>query len=136
MTAALPERDLLRQRDGARDGKPSGRFAYAYEALQQEILDGRYAPGERLTEAELVLALQVSRSTLRGVLVQLHNEGYLTLEPNRGARVRSFSPAEAVEILEVRETLEAMAASLAATLARPDELGMMDVSVADMAARD
>jgi DNA-binding GntR family transcriptional regulator len=119
--------------DQPEGAEQTSRFARAYEGLRRAILEGTHRPGERLTEVELVRELQVSRSTLRAAFVRLQNEGYLVLEPNRGARVRSFTPEEASEILQVRETLEGMAAGLAALNAQDHELDELEVMVSEMA---
>jgi DNA-binding GntR family transcriptional regulator len=125
--------DSAADHEVAATGKPMSRIAHAYEAVQEAIVEGRYKPDERLTEIGLAQSLGVSRSTLRAALVRLHYEGYLTLEPNRGAKVRAFTPTEAIEILQVRETLEAMAASLAAVNAFEDELAVLESIVVRMA---
>ena len=112
--------------------RPS-RYQDAYERLKTAILEGRRKPGERLTEVELAQSLRVSRTTVRAVLVRLHNEGVLRLEQNRGATVRAFSTSEAIEILEVRESLEAMAAGLAASRAESEDLELLESLAAQMA---
>lgn len=98
------------------------RFESAYERLKAAITDGAYTPNQRLVELDVAATLEVSRATARAVLARLRQEGYVQIEPNRGARVRSFSIEEAVRILEVREVLEGLAASLAAQHATDDHL--------------
>jgi DNA-binding GntR family transcriptional regulator len=49
------------------------------------------------------------------VLARLASEGLVVLEPNRGARVRSFGVEEAKDVLRVREAIEGVVAALAAT---------------------
>jgi DNA-binding GntR family transcriptional regulator len=115
-------------------------FVRARNSLLLLIGDGTFAPDERLTEAELVNSLGVSRSTVRLVLTDLSKDGYVVLERNRGARVRSFSVEESIEILQVRERLEGMAAGLAAERATPEGVATLESVVAEMelvaAARD
>jgi DNA-binding GntR family transcriptional regulator len=115
------------------NGQPSSQFHRANEALREWILAGKVAPNEHLTEIDLAQALEVSRTTVRAVLLDLKNEGFVTLEPNRGARVRSFGPEEAREILMVRERLEGIAAGLAAENVLPEELDAFDDVIARMA---
>jgi DNA-binding GntR family transcriptional regulator len=64
----------------------------------------------------------VSRSTMRAVLVRLAQEGYVTSEVNRGVRTRSFTAEEAADILEARETLESALAGKAAERATDEEI--------------
>ncbi|WP_379517339.1 GntR family transcriptional regulator [Nonomuraea insulae] len=98
------------------------RHSQAYEGLRSLLLSGSIEPGTRLTEAELTGMFNVSRSTLRAVLVQLAQEGYVTSEVNRGVRTRSFSVEEALDILEARETLESALAGKAAERATEEEI--------------
>ncbi|MBI3709515.1 MAG: GntR family transcriptional regulator [Proteobacteria bacterium] len=104
----------------------ASRFESAHRLLKSDIMSGAYSPNQHLVEAALTGALGVSRATVRLVLTRLHEEGLIDIEPNRGARVRAVSIAEAVEVLQVREVLEGLAASLAATrasTAQIEELG-------------
>jgi DNA-binding GntR family transcriptional regulator len=90
------------------------RFEAAYQQLRQMLLDRRYLPKERLVEADLVDVLGVSRSTVRGVLIRLEQEGLVELEPNRGAHVSTLTFDEAVQLFEIREVLEGLIARIAA----------------------
>ena len=96
------------------NGQPQSQFHRALATLRERILTGEVAPNHHLIEVDLAQSLKVSRTTIRAVLLDLNKEGFVTLEPNRGARVRSFTPEEAREILIVRERLEGIAAGLAA----------------------
>ncbi|MBB5967363.1 FCD domain-containing protein [Planomonospora venezuelensis] len=94
----------------------------AYEGLRSLLLSGSLTPGTRLTEAELTKKFNVSRSTMRSVLVRLTQEGYVTSEVNRGVRTRYFSVEEALDILEAREVLESALAGKAAERATEEEI--------------
>lgn len=98
------------------------RYSQAYDGLRSLLLSGSIPPNTRLTEADLTKKFNVSRGTMRSVLVRLAQEGYVTSEVNRGVRTRSFSPEEADDILEARETLEAALAGKAAERATPEEI--------------
>ena len=76
-------------------------------------------PNERLIESDLIDSLGVSRAAVRIILAQLENEGLVVREPNRGARVRMVSEAEAIEITQTRAALESLVAQQAALSARP-----------------
>ncbi len=86
----------------------------AYEQIKQKILDGEYAPAQRLIEATLSQELGVSRHKVRAALDRLHSDGLVHIEPNRGATVMSLELPEVLDILMAREVLEAGVASLAA----------------------
>jgi DNA-binding GntR family transcriptional regulator len=115
-------------RDGP-DEASASRHEQAYDSLVALLLSGRYAPNTRLTEAELTQLLNVSRGTIRSVLVRLTQEGYVTSEVNRGVRTRLFSAEDAAEILETREILESALAAKAAERATPDELADLTATV-------
>lgn len=84
------------------------------EAITDGVKDGRYAPGQRLVEADLTAELGVSRGPLREALGRLAAEGVLDLEPYRGAVVRRLTREDVEDLFSVREVLEGEAARLAA----------------------
>lgn len=93
--------------------------------LREAILAGEFVPRQRLVEADLSERFDVSRAAARAALLTLTSEGLVERLPNRGARVRSISVEEAVEIAEARLALEPLAARKAAerlTDADADEL--------------
>jgi Mn-dependent DtxR family transcriptional regulator len=71
---------------------------------------------------DLTQRFGVSRSTMRAVLVQLAQEGYVTSEVNRGVRTRDLTVEEALDILKTRETLESDLAGKAAERATEEEI--------------
>jgi DNA-binding GntR family transcriptional regulator len=104
---------------GPQAGEPARTHALA--ALRQAILTGDVAPGQRLVEEELASLLGVTRASLRAALIDLTAAGLVERVPNRGARVRVVSPAEAVAITECRIALEALCAVKAAQNVTDDE---------------
>ena len=90
-------------------------------AVRDGIMQGRYAPGQRLPEADLVSLYQASRGAVRTALAQLESEGIVLRERNRGARVRPISLDEAVEITEARAVVEGLCAAKAAQRITTDE---------------
>ena len=85
-----------------------------YEELKLLILTGKISPGMRLMEEELAEDMGVSRTPIREAIRKLEKEGLITIEPRRGAYVSQISTKDMVEILEVRQNLEGLAAELAA----------------------
>jgi DNA-binding GntR family transcriptional regulator len=85
--------------------------------LRRAITSGRFMPNERLIEVELASSLNTNRANVRTALALLEQEGLVVREPNRGARVRLVSDKEALEIVEARGALEALAARQAAARA-------------------
>jgi DNA-binding GntR family transcriptional regulator len=96
-----------------------------YEQLRDAITSGELQPSQRLVEAELSQAFGLSRAAVRTALVRLEQDGLVTHERHRGAKVRLVSEHEAVEILEARAALESLAvrgAAINATRADAAEL--------------
>ncbi|SMB90685.1 transcriptional regulator, GntR family [Deinococcus hopiensis KR-140] len=85
-----------------------------YGHLRRAVLDGEFAPGERLGEVELGDRLGVSRTPIREALMRLMQDGLLVSEANKGVRVRTVSAAEARDTYVVREEFDGLAAALAA----------------------
>jgi len=106
-----------------------------YEHLREAIVAGRLAPNERLVEEELAARIGTTRANVRAALARLEAEGLVTREHNRGARVRVIAVAEALEILEVRATVEALVARRAAARAVDAERDQLRAIVAQMEAR-
>jgi DNA-binding GntR family transcriptional regulator len=104
----------------------------AYAALHAAIVAGELSPGERLIEEELADRLGLSRGAVRGAILRLGHEGLVVRERNRGARVRRFTPDEAIEILEARVALESLAAGYAALRRTEEEARELEALIADM----
>jgi GntR family transcriptional regulator, vanillate catabolism transcriptional regulator len=82
--------------------------------LRDLILAGELQPGERITEQALVERLGVSRTPIRTALMRLAEEGLLAPLPAGGYTVQAFSEAEIYDAIEIRGTLEGIAARFAA----------------------
>lgn len=85
-----------------------------YEELKMQILKGSIIPGTRMMEVELAEEMGVSRTPIREAIRKLEKEGLVTIEPRRGAYASMISTEDMVEILEVRQDLEGLAAFFAA----------------------
>ncbi len=98
---------------------------HARDMLRRAILDGDFAPGQRLVEEELAEAAGVTRASVRAALMDLTAEDLVERIPNRGARVRVITVDEAIAITECRMVLEGLCAAKAAervTQAQADRL--------------
>ena len=83
-------------------------------ALRQRIVNGDYAPGERLTEDRLAEDFGVSRNPVREALRVVQAEGFVVMVPRRGAVVASPDATTIADMFAVRQRLETLAARLAA----------------------
>jgi DNA-binding GntR family transcriptional regulator len=89
-------------------------------ALRNAIINGDYAPGERLTEDRLATDFGVSRNPVREALRVAETDGFVVILPRRGAVVASPTDTAITDIFAVRERLEPLAARLAAERAEPE----------------
>jgi len=103
----------------------------AADKLREAIVAGVFKPGDRLIEAELCTRLGISRPSVREALRSLEAEKLVAVAPNRGFSVPTLSWEEAEEIYKVRALLEAEAAALFTTLAKPAQLRQMRDALAD-----
>ena len=87
---------------------------HVIESLKAGIRQGRYVPGQRLIEPDMMREFHVSRGSVREALRCLEADGIVQIEFYRGARIRKMSRAEFVEANQIRGLLEGFAASLAA----------------------
>ena len=99
-----------------------------YDDLRAAIIGGEYAPGERLRAEALAARFGTSRTPVREALMLLEGDGLVEIEPRRGAVVRSFDPADLVDLYEVRALLEARAAGLAAARIAPADLALLEAT--------
>ncbi len=83
------------------------------EGLRRSILAGEIGGGAQLRQDELAERFGTSRIPVREALRQLEAEGLVTIHPNRGAVVASYSIEEVLELLDIRIALECRALSLA-----------------------
>jgi len=90
------------------------------EELRRRVIDGVYAPGDRLTEERLADHFGVSRNPVREAIRVLEAEGFLVAQPRRGAVVASLSVQDVEDLFDVRMSLETLAAALAAERAGPE----------------
>ena len=77
----------------------------AAEQLKRDILQGRFVPGQRLVEVDMMSHLDITRGRVRDVFKRLQAEGIVQLDRNRGASVRKASREEVYNISEVLEEI-------------------------------
>lgn len=90
--------------------------------IREMILQGRLAPGERLSEASVADMLGLSRTPVRQALPVLAGEGLLVESGARGFAVRAFTFREVVEAVELKGVLEGHAARKLAERGAPRAL--------------
>lgn len=94
----------------------------AYRRLKDEIISGRLAPGELVTEIAVSSRLGLSRTPLREAIARLAEDGLVQVSPNRPARVRPLHMDTALDLVDCMRTLAMRAHDLAAQRIEDDEL--------------
>jgi DNA-binding GntR family transcriptional regulator len=92
------------------------------DALRSAIVEGSLLPGEPLRQDAIARQFSVSAIPVREAFRQLESEGWVTIEPNRGAAVSLQSADEAREIYEIRASLESLAIGIAIEHHTPESL--------------
>jgi GntR family transcriptional regulator of vanillate catabolism len=92
---------------------PSSQNVIALLKLRELILSGDVKAGERLSELALVERLGVSRTPIRAAMMRLEQEGLTHPIPTGGFAVSAFSEQDIHAAIEIRGTLEGLAARLA-----------------------
>jgi GntR family transcriptional regulator, trigonelline degradation regulator len=92
------------------------------DALRKAIIEGRLAPGARLTERELIDMTGVSRTVIREALRQLESESIVETIPNKGPIVRRLTRAEAEDLYLIRSVLEGLAARMFVARAKKKDI--------------
>jgi DNA-binding GntR family transcriptional regulator len=103
------------------------------EVLEEQILTGRFAPGDRLDEVRLAEEHGVSRTPIREAFQKLALSGLVVQHPRRGVFVRETQPVELMEMFEVMAELEAFCCRLAAI--RATEPAIAELRAANDACR-
>jgi GntR family transcriptional regulator of vanillate catabolism len=96
------------------DAEGGSQAVKAQQRLREWILAGDLPSGARIAELPLVDRLGMSRTPIRAALMHLKQEGLLEPLQGGGYAVRTFSEREVADAIELRGTLEGLAARLAA----------------------
>jgi DNA-binding GntR family transcriptional regulator len=99
------------------------------ERLREAIIHGTYAPGAALSEVALAEAFRTSRTPIREALKQLQVEGLVEIRPRVGTFVTEPSRREVVELFQLKEVLEGLAARLLAQRGRVPEIAQLEANL-------
>ena len=100
--------------------------------LINAIMQGKYKPGQRLVENELLREFGVSRSPIREAFTSLVKSGLLVSVPRSGTYVKDVTEKDVREKFPVRAYLEGFAASLAAPQMGPGDIDELESALARM----
>lgn len=85
------------------------RVEQVYDAILNEITDGRLSPGERVIQEHIAQELGVSRQPVQQALLLLRNKGVLVDAPGRGLIVAPLDLDYVQSMYEIRAVLEGLA---------------------------
>jgi phosphonate utilization transcriptional regulator len=100
--------------------------------IEQLILRGDLAIGQRINESELAARFGTSRGPIREALRGLEESRLVRSEKNRGVFVREISVAEADEIYDVREALDQLIGQRVAERVTPEQLRDLETVLVEM----
>jgi DNA-binding GntR family transcriptional regulator len=92
------------------------------DSLEDDIINGRRTPGERLDPEALGREFNVSRTPVREAIQQLVASGLVTVSPKKGTFVARVGIDQLIEMFEVMAELEGMCGRLAARRISEEEL--------------
>ena len=111
------------------DEKSQSLEQMVYLRLEEEILTGKIAAGTSLGEIAISKKLGVSRTPVRGAIHRLSEEGLVEIKVNKGATVLGINVDDLIAIYKIRERLEGLASSLAATRITKKEIEELEEAV-------
>lgn len=117
------------EREGA---MPSTLRTHLVRTLRQQIMSGRYRPGDRLNESQIAREFNISRIPVREALSQLQEQGLVMNHERRGMFVMQLSEDEVQQINSIRLVLEAEAMRLARARMTPEVLAELTGLVEQM----
>jgi DNA-binding GntR family transcriptional regulator len=82
----------------------------AFEFVRQQILTMGFKPGEYITDTQIAVRLNISRTPVREAFQRLEKEGLLVNDPHRGWRIYYLSLNDIHEIFDIKEAVEGMVA--------------------------
>jgi DNA-binding GntR family transcriptional regulator len=100
--------------------------------LRRAILEGHFTPGEKMDQDRIADELDVSRTPIREALKVLESEGFVDIQPHRGAYVSTVSQRDIEEIYQVRALIEAEIVNQLTPVISDDVLDEMEQSLREV----
>ncbi|MET8784023.1 GntR family transcriptional regulator [Streptomyces sp. NPDC004589] len=94
----------------------------AYDHVRAAILDGSLTPGSRVTVRPLTERLGLSPTPIKTALAALEREGFLIAVPHRGYFVPEAGTDDLLELYELREAVDGLAARRTAVASDHDQI--------------
>lgn len=103
-----------------------------FASLRESIVAGEFPAGSLHSIYKLAELLEVSRTPVRDAVLRLADLGLVTIERNRGIRIRGVTVADVRSAFEVRLMLEVPAAAMAAQFADRDAIDAIETELTRM----
>ncbi|MGE0220318.1 GntR family transcriptional regulator [Mycolicibacterium sp.] len=107
--------------DPSRVALPATLVEVASQRVRAAILSGELVPGQKIIEEQLCADFGFSRAPVREALRVLTQQGLVEHLPRRGSRVAEWSPADILQLFELRHVLERHAVESALPLPDPGQ---------------
>lgn len=108
--------------------KPPSQANEIARSMEEQILRGEWALGERLDERALAERFNVSRTPVREAIQWLSAQGMLTRKGRQGISVAQLTVPELLDAFYIMAGLEGMAAAQAARRIRPEQITRLRAS--------
>jgi DNA-binding GntR family transcriptional regulator len=105
-----------------------------FASLRESIVTGEFDAGSLHSIYKLADLLDVSRTPVREAVLRLADIGLVTIERNRGVRIRGVSVKDVQAVFELRLMIEVPAASFAAAHADDEFIGVLQAELESMRA--
>jgi DNA-binding GntR family transcriptional regulator len=119
--------------EGIRPPQRRGLTEQVADSIRQAIFSGSFELGDHLNEADIADRLQVSRGPVREALMQLKQDGIVTMKWHRGAYIMDLSAKDTRELSSLRTILEVFAIREAASAVTTSDLDAMSGVLTSMA---
>lgn len=114
----------------------SSEGASVYRLIRDDIIEGRLRADQRLIVADLAARHNTSANPVREALQLLRGEGFVTMVPNRGARVRPIDQEFVRDIYEIGVLIEPSLARWFVSMATPDDIAELERIQAEIEANN
>ncbi|HEY0617820.1 MAG TPA: GntR family transcriptional regulator [Kribbella sp.] len=104
----------------------------AYALVREQILRAELEPGSVIQQGPLARELGISTTPLREAMRRLMSDGLVELDAHRDARVSTLNAEEARDLLEMRRSLDPLAAGLAAERRTREDLDRIRRTAAEL----
>ena len=97
--------------------------------IRNAVINGQLKPGARIAETEFAERFRISRTPIREAFRQLETEGFITVQPRKGAIVASFSEQDVSNFYDLRMVLEGYAARAATMTLTEEEIDRLEALI-------